>query len=145
MKKQFYLLFLLFPSFLQAKCPDIHGSFTCVDPNGIIYEQTVDMNNEEPTKYIISEEGKESKTLITDYAERVDYISFDKRKFKRISRTHCAGKSIIYEYFITDEIEISMRGSSKINTTKDGYKQINKLVLPFDKVENSRDDCKKNN
>ena len=142
--KKILLISCLLSSFNTFACPDIDGTYKCVNPNGKLYEKEIKVVKEQPIKIIINSNGNKQE-IITDYTERREKVIFDNRELTKVHRATCTSKTFIYEYLLTDGLEISIRGSTTIEETKIGYKQKNKLFLPLEKVEETREDCKKIN
>ena len=143
MKKILLISSLLF-SFNAMSCPDLEGTYKCIDPMGKLYEKEIKITDDKPVKFILSSNGNEQ-VIITDYTERREKVMYDNRELTKVYRAACTSKTFIYEYLLTDGLEISIRGSTTMEETKIGYKQKNKLFLPFDKTEETREDCKKIN
>ena len=142
--KKILLISCLSISFNTFSCPNIEGTYKCVDPMGKLYEKKIEITNDTPIKVILSSNGNQQ-VIITDYTERREKVMYDKRELTKVYRAACTSKTFIYEYLLTDGLEISIRGSTTMEETKIGYKQKNKLFLPFDKIEETREDCKKIN
>lgn len=143
MKKILILSLSLVSSSLFANCPNLSGIYQCVDPLGKLYKNEIIQTKKNPITYKFIKEKQDAVDIITDYRERSNTVHFDNRDFKRSMRSSCSNNVLLYEFVLTDGLEITIRGSSKFENTKDGYKQVNKLFLPFDRIEESRDDCRK--
>tara|TARA_B100000073_G_C23737491_1_gene572698 strand:- start:147 stop:578 length:432 start_codon:yes stop_codon:yes gene_type:complete len=142
--KKILLISCLLSSFNTFACPDIEGTYKCVDPNGKLYEKEIKVSDSKPIKITLISNGKKQE-ISTDYIERREQVVFDNRELTKVHRATCTSKTFIYEYLITDGLEISIRGSSIIEKNNIGYSQKNKTFLPFDKIEENREDCKKIN
>ena len=143
--KKILILSLSFVSFsiCANDCPQLEGNYMCVDPLGKLYTNNIKQTENSPITYKLTKENKPTVDIITDYEERSSSVTFDNRPFRRTIRSSCSGGALLYEFILTDGLQLTIRGNSQFEKTKDGYKKINKLFLPFDRIEESREDCRK--
>ena len=128
--KKILLISCLLSSFNTFACPDIEGTYKCVDPNGKLYEKEIKVSDSKPIKITLISNGKKQE-ISTDYIERREQVIFDNRELTKVHRATCTSKTFIYEYLITDGLEISIRGSSIIEKNNIGYSQKNKTFFFF--------------
>lgn len=139
------ILLLAFSSFnLMANCPNISGSYTCLNYEGVSYNQDISIEKiNNGIKYIFK--NKDSKiSWNIDGKQHTNNIESFGEKIKILYRGKCSNHTYINEFMLDNKVTVA-RGNSEFYLTKEGYNQKNTIIFNNGTKKTSSEECKKIN
>lgn len=145
MKKIILSTILMFSYQLNAACPNLTGTYQCVDPTGKIYTQVIKQENNPFTYIFIKGEKKHEVKYIVDNKNHDKIIREFQRPLFMQYRGSCINNTYRNEFVIDYKIAMNVRGHSTYRLTEVGFSIHNKVFLPFDNTDSNVESCKKIN
>ena len=142
MKKLLILAGSLLSFNLMAHCPNLTGTYTCVNFEGKIYQQTVSIKTiENGISYVFSNKNNTISWNV-DGKQNTNHINSGAQKIKMLYRGTCKNHTYINEFMLDNKVNV-VRGNSEFFLTPDGYVQKNTLIFPNDTQKKSTESCKR--
>jgi hypothetical protein len=143
MLKKIVLLSSFISLNLMANCPNLTGTYQCLNFQGISYTQTITLENTKEGLVYNFQKKNNSLKFIVNGKQHLNLVdSGGGGTIKMLYRGICKNHTYINEFYFDNKITV-VRGNSEFFLTKEGYAQQNTVIFPDDSTKKSTEECKR--
>lgn len=142
MLKKILILSSILSFNLYAKCPNLEGTYQCLNYQGQSYTQDITISKAKGGIVYTFKKNNEALSFIVDGSQHLNEINVAGQKMKMLYRGTCQKHTYINEFYFDDKVSVA-RGNSKFYRTPEGYIQENTVIFTNDSKKTSTEECRK--
>jgi hypothetical protein len=142
MKKLLIIASTLLSFNLMASCPNLTGTYNCLNYEGKSYIQTIKIRNiENGIEYNFSNKHSNISWKVNG-EQNFNYVNGAGEKIKMLYRGSCNEHTYINEFMLDNKVNV-VRGNSEFFLIEEGYTQKNTVIFPNGSKKTSTEECKR--